>query len=282
LSKNKRTTHHHPLILLAGIEAWQTRKLSHALTDGGFRVMTATDERAACDAVQTHRPHAILLDVGLAPPGYGVCLTLRAVAHATPIILICPGEPTRDQHLAAMRAGAWDVLGSPTDVELLLLHLAAFVEPKVELDRVSEECLVDRVSGLYNPAGLSRRATELAALAARHGLTLACAVFRPAQKLPNHAAGDRMALTFRGVGRASDAIGRTGPTEFAVFAPATNTWAAARLMRRITDNVEHQFGYLRERIGRLGLRSGYSAALAAHKISPPALLARARSALELR
>jgi PleD family two-component response regulator len=281
VSKNKRSTHHQPLILLAGSEAWQTHKLSSALADGGFRVVTATDEREACDAAHVHHPHAIILDIGLAPPGYGVCLTLRAAALATPIILICPGEPTRAEHHAALRAGAWDVFGTPIDLDTLLLRLTAFVEPKVELERVSDECLVDRVSGLYNPAGLRRRAAELAALAARHGLTLACAVFRPAQKLPNHAAGDRMALTFRGVGRASDAIGRTGPTEFAVFAPATNTWAAARLMSRITDNVEQEFGYLRERMGRLGLRSGYSAALAAHKISPPALLARARSALEL-
>jgi GGDEF domain-containing protein len=97
--------------------------------------------------------------------------------------------------------------------------------------------------------------------------------------LPNQLAGDRLALAFRSVGRISDALGRTGRTEFAVFAPASNTWAASRLVRRMTDNVERAFGSLREG-HRVGVRSGYSAALAAHKISPPALLARARHALE--
>jgi len=34
-------------------------------------------------------------------------------------------------------------------------------------------------------------------------------------------------------------------------------------------------------IARVGIRSGYSVSYSAHRISPPALLARARSALEL-
>jgi len=171
------------------------------------------------------------------------------------------------------------VLGTPTDPDSLVLRLNVFVEPKRELDRVSEECLVDRVSGLYNYSGLARRATELAALATRHGMALACAVFRPIAQLPDHAAVDRLAVAFRSVGRASDALGRTGRTEFAVFAPATNG-TAVRLVRRLTDNVERAFGVLREGQHRIGVRSGFSTAQAAHTISPPMLLARARRALE--
>jgi PleD family two-component response regulator len=270
------------LILLAGTEPWLTRELSPALADGGIRVLTANDERQASDIAQTQHPHAIILDVSLAPPGYGACQMLRTVALATPILLTCPGEITRADQIAALQAGAWDVFGTPLDIELVMLRIHAYVEPKLELDRVSHECLVDRVSGLYNPAGLGRRATELAALAARQGLTLTCAVFRPSVKLPSRAAGDRMAVAFRGVGRASDAIGRTGHAEFAVFAPATNSWAAARLVRRIAESVERDFDHLPHRGGgRVGVRSGYSAAQAAHKISPPTLLARARGSLEL-
>jgi len=81
-----------------------------------------------------------------------------------------------------------------------------------------------------------------------------------------------MARAFRSVGRASDALGRTGPTEFAVFAPASNTWAAARLVRRLADSAE--------RNSPVGVRSGYSAAVAAQKISPHVLLSRARNAME--
>ena len=261
-----------PLILLASKEAWQVRELKSALLEAGFRVVTTRDERETLDEAQNHQPHGILLDVGVAPPGYGLCRTLRTFSVATPIILTRPGQPTRDEQLEAARSGAWDLRGVPIDVEDLLLRLETYVEAKVELDRVSEDCLVDRVSGLYNHIGLTRRATELAAIAARHGLAVACVVFRPAEKLPTRAAGDLMARAFRSVGRASDALGRTGPTEFAVFAPASNTWAAARLVRRLADSAE--------RNSPVGVRSGYSAAVAAQKISSHVLLSRARHAME--
>ena len=127
-----------------------------------------------------------------------------------------------------------------------------------------------------------RRATELAALVTRHGLTLACAVFRPADPLPTRAADDRVAAALRHAGRASDAIGRTGDTEFAVFAPASSTLVATRLMLRITDSIEHQLGFVAQHSGRVGIRSGCSMSYSQNRISPAALLARARSALELR
>jgi len=268
-----------PLVLLAGLEAEQTPELSRALIQGGFRMVTARDEREASDAAQAHQPDAILLDAGLAAPDYRVCLKLHTLALATPILLVCPGEPTRSQQLAAFRAGAWEVLGAPLDVAALLAQLALFLEPKLELDRVGEERLLDRTSGLYTPRGLARRASELAALASRHGLTLACAVFQPAQPPPTRAADDQMAAAVRSAGRASDAIGRSGQAEFAVFAPATSTLAAARIMRRITASVEQQLGFVAQHAADVGVRSGYSASSAPQRISAPALLARARGAL---
>jgi PleD family two-component response regulator len=272
--------HPQPRVLLASKEAWQTRELKDALESAGLRVTIAHDERETLDLAHSLRPHGILLDAGVAPPGYGLCRTIRTIVFASPIVLLRPGQPSRDEQLDALRAGAWELRGAPLDTEDLILHLASYLEPKLELDRASEECLVDRVSGLYNHLGLAKRADELAALVTRHGLALACVVFRPAAKLPSRAASDRLALTFKSVGRTSDAVGRTGPAEFAVFAPATNAWAAGRLVRRLTDSAEREFGYIPERGGRVGVRTGYSAMLAAHKISPHTLLARARSALE--
>ncbi len=127
---------------------------------------------------------------------------------------------------------------------------------------------------------LARRASELAALATRHGLTLACAVFQPAQPSPTGADDDRMAAALRSAGRTSDAVGRSGQTEFAVFAPATSTLAAARIMRRLTASIEHALGFVARHSARVGVRSGYSASHSTQHISPPGLLARARSVLE--
>ena len=250
-----------------------------ALSNDGFRVTRADTDRDLLDQAQIAPPDAIVLDDSQRQPEYVLCRTLSTFALATPIVVVTAGAVTRALEHEALRAGAWAVLGTPLDADALLLRLVVYVEPKRELERATEACLVDRVSGLYNHAGLQRRAAELAALATRHGLALACAVFRPAATLPNDSTGDRLAQAFRKVGRMSDALGRTGRREFAVFAPARNG-AAARLVRRITDNVEQAFGNLREGNQRVGVRAGYSTALAAHKISPATLLARARQALD--
>lgn len=273
--QNDDIVHHHrqPLILLASKETWLTQEVKVSLFGAGFRVIVSHDERDTIEKAQSHRPHGIVLDVGVAPPGFGLCRALRSVSLATPIVLTCPGQPSRDDSIEALRAGAWEFRGTPLDTEMFVARLLAYIEPKLELERVSEECLVDRVSGLYNHLGLARRASELAALATRHGLALACMVFRPADELPSRSASDRLAQMFRSVGRTSDAVGRTGRAEFTVFAPASNGWAAGRLVHRLTDRAT-SYG------NGMDVRSGYSAASPAHKISSHTLLARARSALE--
>jgi PleD family two-component response regulator len=276
-----------PLILLAGSEHSQVRELEKILPAGGYAVLTAKDEQETLDHARSRRVHGIVVDASLAPPGYALCHALRsdpAVSLATPIILTHPTPPTRAEQIEAWRAGAWDLRGEPLDPEEFLIRLSVFVPAKLELDRLSGECLVDRVSGLYNPEGLERRAAELAALATRQGLSLACAVFRPAGPLPGRGAADQLAMAFKVVGRASDAIGRTGQTEFAVFAPGTNTWAAARLVRRLSDSVVRKFSYgvVQPRGRPVAVTAGYTATQAAHHISPSLLLAKARNALEAR
>jgi PleD family two-component response regulator len=271
-----------PLVLLASTERSQLRTIEPVLAAGGYHVTPAHDEGSLVEQAQSARPHAIVFDVDLAPPGFGLARTLRtdpAVSLATPIILTRPGRPTRSHQREAWRAGAWDLQEEPFDPDEFMMRLDVFVKARMEVDRIAGECLVDRTSGLYNPEGLARRAGEQAALATRHGLALACAVFRPTGVLPHATAADRLALAFRAAGRTSDAIGRTGQTEFAVFAPGTNTWAAARLVRRMTDSVAREFSY-QSTEQPVAVRAGYSAVQASHKISPVTLLAKARSALE--
>src|SRR5438093_1765090 len=243
----RRPPHPQPLVLVASANAPQRQALSDTLGGGGFRLTIAHDEHELIHEMHTHPPDAVVVDSSLAlPPDFTLCTTLRTFALATPVIVTLPGDVPRASEHAALRAGAWAVLGTPTDDQALLLRLNVFIEPKRELDRVSEERLVDRVSGVYNPSGLSRRAAELAALANRQGLALACAVFRPDARAPSRSATERLALALRRVGRVSDALGRTGRSEFAVFAPLTNTGAAVRLVRRLIDTAERAFDTSRE------------------------------------
>ena len=236
-----------PVVLLAIAGKWLAESLESVLTQGGYRVVITAKRQQILEQVRRQRPDAIILDLDLdvdrgSADMFAFCRALRtdaAVSEATPIVLLTAGPARREQQIEALRAGAWELRGDPLDIEEMVLRLSAYVRGKIEIDRVGVEGMLDRVSGLYNETGLARRSEELAALTVRHGMGLACAVFRPSDgggKLTESAA-DRLALAFKHAGRVSDAVGRTGPTEFTVFAPATDENGAEGLVQRFRDAV---------------------------------------------
>jgi CheY-like chemotaxis protein len=256
--------------------------------------MATAKRQQVLELARRYLPDGLLLDMGLdqrASDNLALCRALRAdptISRATPIILTTAGPALRVQQLEALRAGAWELRGDPLDMEELVLRLGVYVQGKLEVDRLGAEGLVDRASGLYNDTGMTRRSTELAAFTARQGMPLACAVFQPVDGQLTSGAADRLALAFRRAGRISDAVCRTGPTEFTVFAPATDETGAEGLVQRITDAVS--------RSAAVKLRAGTSASpgtakrpsgarqsLADTQASPPPnpneLIDRARSAL---
>lgn len=271
-----------PVVVLASRATGELKDLETALYSAGYHVVTARTEHETFEKLRSHAPDAVVLDRELAGDGYSLCRHVRrdpSVTAATPIMLSQDAPPTRDERLDALRAGAWDVQRNPPDADELLVRMSVFLQAKLELDRLRHECLIDRPSGLYNSHGFTQRAAELTALTRRQGVAAACAVFQPAESLTPRGAADRLGRAFKAVGRLSDAIGRTDHTEFAVFAPATNEWAASRLVRRMRDNVAQEVGYIAEHGSRVTLRTGFSAAPATQKIEPAMLLQRARNAL---
>jgi PleD family two-component response regulator len=283
-----------PLVLLANADTWLTESLESVLTQGGYRVMTTAKRQQVMELARRFLPDGVLLDMGLdqrASDNLALCRALRAepaISRATPIILTTSGPALRVQQLEALRAGAWELRGDPLDMEELVLRLGVYVQGKLEIDRIGADGLVDRASGLYNDTGMTRRSAELAAFTAREGMPLACAVFQPVDGALTSGAADRLALAFRRAGRISDAVCRTGPTEFAVFAPATDETGAEGLVQRMTDAVS--------RTSAVKLRAGISAVPSAPKrpslggrtstdfpqappTSPTDLLDRARHAL---
>jgi PleD family two-component response regulator len=268
--------------VLASRETSALKDLETALYSAGYRVLTARTEHETLAKVHAHAPDAVFLDRDMTEQGLELCRALRvdpAISPAAPIMLTQDEAPTRTDRLESLRAGAWDIQGYPRDPQELLLRLGVFLNAKLELDQLTVECLIDRGSGLYNSHGFAQRADELAALTSRQGVPAACAVFQPTEELPSRAAGDRLGRAFKTVGRLSDAIGRTAHSEFVVFAPATNDWAAARLVRRMRDNVIREVGAIAAQGRHLTLRAAYSATLPTQKIEPRQLLQRARAAL---
>jgi CheY-like chemotaxis protein len=252
-----------PLILLANADKWLTESLESVLVQGGYRVIATAKRQQVLELARRHLPDGMVLDVALdqrATDSLALCRALRAdptISRATPIIITTAGPALRAQQIEALRAGAWELRGDPLDTEELVLRLGVYVQGKLEVDRLSDEGLVDRPSGLYNDEGITRRSAELAAFTARQGMPLACAVFRPVDGVLTAGAADRLAQAFQRAGRISDAVGRTGPAEFTVFAPATDETGVEGLVQRITDTVA--------RSAAVRLRAGTSTAPASAK-----------------
>jgi diguanylate cyclase (GGDEF)-like protein len=282
-----------PLVLIANDQEWSARSLESILGPSGFAVVRAYTGQQALERARTSQPDLIILDAQMPDMhGFEVCRTLRSdprFSATTPIVITTSGPSGRTQRLEAYRAGAWEFLGQPLDGEALLLKLNTFLQSKREVDALREENLLDPGTGLYNMRGLSRRAREIGAEAFRRRDPVACVVFAPeldeaeAEEPEDEARrmADQLALLFRQAGRASDAIGRLGMSEYGVIAPATGPDAAVRLARRLGGAVESSPIPVRGGERTLKLKAGYCAVadFAESSVDAVELLLRATTAL---
>src|SRR5260370_26690609 len=90
---------------------------------------------------------------------------------------------------------------------------------------------MDPATGLHSRTGLARRARGRGALMARIHGALACVVFAVDADPADVGAAAYLAQA----ARVSDVVGRLGPREFAVIAPATDHVGALQLARRVSD-----------------------------------------------
>ena len=286
-----------PLVLIANDQEWSARSLESILAPNGFAVLRAYTGQQALDRARTAQPDLIILDAQM-PDMHGVevCRALKddpRYSGTIPIIITTSGPSGRAQRLEAYRAGAWEFLGQPLDGEALLLKLQTFIRAKFEIDRVRDESLLDQLTGLYNMRGLAKRAREIGSEAFRRHHALACIVFSPDpetatsdssdQISEEHAAkvAERVGEIIRQRGRASDAIGRLGRSEFAVIAPATEAEGAVRLMQRLGQSIESESVNLGDLEKKLRIRAGYCAVpdFAESSVDAVEMLLRATTAL---
>jgi diguanylate cyclase (GGDEF)-like protein len=282
-----------PLVLIANDQEWSARSLESILAPKGYAVVRAYTGYQALERARSAQPDIVILDAQMPDlHGIEVCRQLRDDPRfnpTVPILITTAGPSGRTQRIEAYQAGAWEFLGQPLDGEALLLKLDTFVRAKLEVDRVRDESLLDQVTGLYNMRGLSRRAREIASEAFRRKHALACVVFAPeAEALTQDATeevGRRVAAalgeSLRRIGRTSDAIGRLGPLEFAVIAPATGRADAVRLVDRLRQTVEAQSIALNGHSTTVELRVGYFAVpdFAQSNVDATEMLLRATTAL---
>ncbi|MBL8981082.1 MAG: response regulator [Gemmatimonadetes bacterium] len=123
-----------PLVLIGNDQEWSSRSLESLLIPAGFRTARAYTGSQVLQLATSLMPDAVLIDRSLPDmSGAEVVELLRQLPGfdpATPIVLLTTGTTSRAQRLEAHRAGAWDLLAEPWDVEALLLKLHLYVRAR--------------------------------------------------------------------------------------------------------------------------------------------------------
>ncbi|MEN8374958.1 MAG: response regulator [Gemmatimonadota bacterium] len=239
-----------PLVLIASRDEWTTRSVESVLTPSGFAVERAQSGARLLAHAAATRPDVVLLGTDL-PDETGVSVARRlreasAVPPSTPILLLSPTPPSRAERIAALEAGAWDVLAFPVDPRELRARLSVYAGAKRDADAARGEGFVDAHTGLYNMRGLLRRSAEIAAFARRMEQPLACVVFEADRagasgiELADGQAPDlsAVATVFLEVGRRSDVLGRVDEAHLAILATDTDDSGARGLARRLSGALE--------------------------------------------
>jgi PleD family two-component response regulator len=279
-----------PTVLIVNDQEWSARSVESIFAAEGYTVLRAfTGEQALLRAGEA-MPDVFILDRQLPDvDGVEICRRLRAdprYGATTPIIITTAGQAGRTQRLEAYAAGAWDFIGQPIDGETLLLKVRTFLEAKRALDTVRAEAFLDEDTGLYTRRGLALRAREIASEAGRRHQAVTCIVFAPEAPVLESAIASAQSLVaqignfFRTAGRAADAVGRLGPLEFGIIAPATSEDGAAQLLERLETalaSATRQNGDT----GRIKFRAGYFGTpdFAESAVDPLMMIERAGAAL---
>jgi len=243
-----------PIVLILDHEESTSHALKSVLEQRGYEVRLAHTEERALSILRGVQPDAMLVNARLAEgSGVAFCEEIRRrgpLEEHVPVIITSAGSMTRTERIAAIQAGAWEVVTHPIDGELLLSKIDTFRYAVAAVGRERERALVDSVTGLYTARGLDRRAEELRAQTYRDRTPLAAVAF--GVELTGAEATDeavragsptkaamQLADALRQMGRASDAIARTSATRFCVLASNCNEDGARALARRITEGLSN-------------------------------------------
>jgi len=273
-----------PRILIASHHAEAGLALKELGEKNGYTVVRCFTAVQALERARATRPDVIVLDQSLvdADP----LETSRAlrddplVGASTPILLVTTGQAVTTEHQRALRAGVWEFLPHPFNPAEAAARLQTYVLHRLEVARAQGGQVVQDDAGLYTTRGLALRAQELTLQAFHHGAALACVALAPVGDGTADGAGavQLVARVLCASGRRSDAIGRIGPSEFAVVAPGTDGAGAVMLAQRVAKAVRAASG-----AEPPALRAGYDAVGNTRytPVEPKNLLARATSALRI-
>ena len=224
-------------LLVAERFGWFTRTVATVLDAAGWRVVRASTGLRTLQFVEETSPDIVIIrdDLEDTDP-VDLCAALREtrqIGLVTPIVVVAT-DAARSQHVAALRAGAWDYAVQPLDAESFIIGIGNLARARRQVEQLARAALVDGETGLYNHLGIARRAEEVEADTRRRHAPVSCVVFAPEapQKNGTTDVTAKVGALLRRRGRGSDVIGRLD-NFVAVIAPFTGADGAARMAVRL-------------------------------------------------
>ena len=126
------------------------------MVDLGYEIGTASDGQMALDAIASHRPDLVLLDINMPKiDGFEVCRRIKAdpATRLVPVVLIT-GLTGSEEHIRGIEAGADDFLTKPFKVA----ELEARVRSLIRLKRYTDE--LDSAESVILSLGLTIEARD--------------------------------------------------------------------------------------------------------------------------
>lgn len=285
-----------PLVLLACSDEWLGRSIGTVFEQNGYAVARVSAGAPTIRLARRANPDVVVLEEGNGDLGaLRVCRALGddpLFDHTVPIVVTATAPVTRATRHAAYAAGAWEYCSHPVDLEALMLKLATFRRARSQAAGRPTERFIDRETGLYTAAALTRCAEQVGALARRRHEPLACVTLglapfdhgTPGPRLGDEERDETFAMVaefLRLHSRKSDIVGHVGESRLAILAPDTDAGGARMLVTRLRRALE-QSDQRAPSPAQPAVRAGYSAVsdLADSGLDPADLLLRASCALD--
>lgn len=135
--RNGRPMEKECLILVVDDDKTIVQIIETALTQAGYRVISAGDGESACDLVRRYQPQLIIMDV-MMPRCNGLFATVRIREYSNVPILMLSAKAEGEDRVLGLEAGADDYLVKPFYQQELLARVRALLRRYQDLGSVRE------------------------------------------------------------------------------------------------------------------------------------------------
>jgi len=239
-------------VLIVDDEASVCETIADLLTDDGYTVSTTNTGADALKLLE-QSPFDLVISDLVMPGMSGIELTknITAAYHDIPIIVIT-GFATIEHAVESMKAGAYDFITKPFNVDQIKITVQKALETK-RLQKLAQErefykqlSNSDEMTGLANYRYCSEMLQKEVERAYRYNRPLSLMMididdFKACNDTYGHLAGDQVlkqiASLIKKTTRDSDMVARYGGEEFTVLLPETTEEEAQVVAERIRDAV---------------------------------------------